>query len=67
MAEYFTVQNCTDDQLDELRAAYFWSDDTDLESLEEIYFPGDVPNWLLFQHYAGVLFTNDDFFCSREV
>lgn len=67
MAEYFTVQNCTGEQLDELRAAYFWADDTDPETLEGIYFSGDVPNWLLFQQYDGILFTNDDFFCSKEV
>ncbi len=64
MAEHFTVQNCTGEQLDELRAVYFWSDDTDPETLTGIYFPGDVPNWLLFQQFAGILFTNDDFFCT---
>lgn len=64
MAEYFTVQNCTNDQLDELRFAYFWADDTDPETLEGIYFPGDVPNRLLFQQYAGILFVNEDFFCT---
>lgn len=62
--DYFTVENCTPDQLDELRAAYFWADDTDPATLEGIYFPGDVPNWLLYQQYARILFTNDDFCCT---
>lgn len=60
----FTIEACTTEQLDELRAAYFWADDTDPETLIGIYFPGDVPNWLLFQQYAGVLFVNDDFCCT---
>lgn len=67
MAEYFTVQNCTDDQLGELRAAYFWADDTDQNELFclGIWGPSAVPNWLLFREYARILFTNDDFFCSK--
>jgi hypothetical protein len=61
---YYTVENCTAEQLDELRDAYFWADDTDPETLIDIDSPDDVPDWLLFQQYAGILFVNDDFFCA---
>lgn len=63
---YFTVENCTAEQLDELRNAYFWADDTDRYELYDIDIdsPDDVPDWLLFQEYAGILFVNDDFFCT---
>lgn len=60
----FTIEACTAEQLDELRTAYFWADDTDPETLIDIHFPGDVPNWLLFQQYAGILFGNDDLLCT---
>ena len=62
--EHFTIEARTPDQLDELRETLFWADDTDPEILQGIYFPGDVPNWLLFREFAGILFTNDDFCCT---
>lgn len=64
--EYFTVENCTADQLDELRNAYFWADDTDHNELFAlgVWGPDAVPDWLLFREYAGIMFTNDDFFCT---
>ncbi len=62
--DYFTIEACTPDQLDELRETLFWSDDTDPEILQDIYFPGDVPDWLLFQEFSGILFVNDDFLCT---
>ena len=63
---YYTVENCTAEQLDELRDAYYWAYDTDRDELYDlgIYSPNDVPDWLLFQQYARILFTNDDFFCT---
>lgn len=65
--EYFTVENCTPEQLDELRNAYFYSDDPDLqENLESVNItsPEEIENWMLYQEYARILFTNDDFFCT---
>lgn len=65
--EYFTVENCTPEQLDELRATLFWADDTGplFDDLgRPCLFPGDVPTWRVYQEYARTLFTNDDFFCT---
>lgn len=66
MNGYFTIENCTAEQLDELRNSYFWADDTDAGELEAlgIETPDDVPDWLLFQEYAHILFTDDDFWCT---
>lgn len=64
MKEYYTIENLSPAQLDELRAVYFWADDTDPETLDGIADPAAVPNWLLFREYAGIMFTDDDFFCT---
>lgn len=65
---YFTIESCTPDQLDELRAAYFWADDTDHAEMYTlgIWGPDDVPDWLLFREYSGICFTADDFFCTAN-
>lgn len=65
---YMTVYDLSPDQLDELKSAYFWSDDTQ----ETIYggdglpvlFPGDIPDDVIYREYDGTLFVNDDFACS---
>ena len=64
--EHFTVYACTADQLDELRSTLFWAEDTDPALLEGILFPDDVPNWLVYQQFAGALFTDSDFFCTAS-
>ena len=64
--DYFTVENCTPEQLDELKNAYFWADDTDRKELYNlnIWGPSAIPDWLIYREYAGVLFTDDDFWCT---
>lgn len=65
---YMTVYDLSQDQLDELKSAYFWSDDTQ----ETIYcgdglpvlFPGDIPDDVIYREYDGILFVNDDFSCT---
>ena len=64
--EHFTVYACTPDQLDELRSTLFWAEDTDPALLEGIHFPADVPNWLVYQQFAGTLFTDSDFLCTAS-
>lgn len=62
-----TVHDLTPDQLDELRNSYFYNDDPDIQenlSEAEITDPDQVENWMLFQEYADILFTNDDFWCT---
>ena len=63
-----TVYALNRDQLDELKAAYFWGDDYDpavttAEGLP-VLFPGDIPDRVIFSRFAGVDFVPEDFFVS---
>lgn len=66
MGGYYSVENCTPDELDELRNSYFYADDTDQAELDylEISCAEDVPDWLLYREYAGYMFVSEDFFCN---
>ena len=60
-----TVYELNRDQLDQLKSAYFWSDDTQDVIFGgdglPILFPGDVPDDVIFREYADVYFVPDDF------
>lgn len=57
------------DQLDELKCAYFWNEDP-LPCFDHLGRPAlfalDLADELIFEHYAGIDFVPDDFFCSVE-
>lgn len=61
-----TVYDLNRDQLDELKNALFWSDDPETAEIlgDDIATPEQIPDDIIFQHYAGIDFVNDDFFCS---
>lgn len=64
---YKTVYDLTPEQFDELRTAFFWSDEPEaLEILEQsgITAPEEIPNDVIFHHYEGVCFVDDDFSCT---
>lgn len=58
-----TVHELSREQLDELKAAYFWSDE-----YKGCFYPhfltGDIPDSVIFEEYSGITFVNDDFCCS---
>lgn len=59
------VHELNRDQLDELKAAYFWGDDydpttTNAEGLP-VLFPGDIPDRVIYRVFAGIDFVPDDF------
>lgn len=62
---YMDVHELNREQLDELRWSFYWelqnTDDAD-------YFPDpdSIPDDVLFDHYAGISFVNDDFFCTAD-
>ena len=62
-----TVYELNRDQIDELKDAYFWSDDT-TEVLEQsnINHPWEIPNEVIYHEYEGICFVPDDFCCSCE-
>lgn len=59
------------DQLNELKQAYITQltecDDEVLgTSYEELIVSQDIPDEVIFEHYAGFDFSEDDFFCAAN-
>lgn len=61
---YKTVYDLTQEELNELKAAYFFADDIDDEILGDISSLEDIPNDFILNYYNGISFTDDDFFCN---
>ncbi len=65
-----TVRELSRDQLNELKWAYYYSDDYDPKIVGEnglpILFAADIPDEIIFAVYAGIYFVPDDFGCSKE-
>lgn len=65
-----TVKELNQDQLEELKQNYFYSDDynekiTTAAGLP-VLFSGDIPNEIIYKVYSGIEFVNDDFFSSVD-
>lgn len=58
------VQDLNREQLDELKTAYFWQDETQDILPDDITFPEQIPDDIIFEHYDGVCFVPDDFCCT---
>ena len=64
---YRDVFDLTKDELEELRDSYYWQL-VDTGEDEGIDGPEDIPDDVLFDHYAGISFVEEDFFCNiKEV
>ena len=66
-----TVYELTREQLDELKNAYFWGEDTaHIPKFNALglpaLFPDDIPDSVILRHYSGIDFVPDDFSCSSE-
>lgn len=61
-----TVRELTRDQLDELKSAFFWDPDTQGILPQDIVFPDEIPDDMIFSHYSGICFVEDDFFTCQE-
>ena len=62
-----TVYDLNRDQLDELKQTYacqLAETDGDVLSYGELADASNIPDDVIFEHYNGVSFTDDDFFCS---
>ena len=54
------VEELNEDELNELRKSYFYD-----ESVNHFYRNiDDMPNEVLFSHYEGISFVEEDFFCN---
>lgn len=72
---YFDISECTEDELNQLKWALYFSDDADLEevldeedwkTLSECECPEDIPYELLKTVYGHICFVAEDFFCNCE-
>lgn len=62
-----TVKELNREQLNELKQAYAFQlkEDCDM-SYEELVNTTTIPDDVIFEHYDGIIFTEDDFFCGKE-
>lgn len=58
------VQDLNREQLDELKTAYFWQDETQDILPDDITFPEQIPDEIILEHYDGICFSPDDFCCT---
>lgn len=58
------VQDLSRDELNELKSNFFYQDET--QDINEGTFstPEDIPDEIIFEHYDGVCFVEEDFFCN---
>lgn len=58
------VQDLTREQMEELKNSFFWQDETQDILQGEYTSPDEIPDDIIIEHYSGVWFVNDDFFCT---
>ena len=65
-----TVRELNQDQLNELKWAYYYDDDYDEKIVGAnglpISFAGDIPNEIIYAVYAGIHFVEEDFSSGKE-
>ncbi len=57
-----TVFELTQEELEELRETYFEQLESDV--LDDIDRAEDIPMDVIMNHYEGISFCSDDFFCN---
>ena len=66
-----TVRELNQEQLDELKWCYYYSDDYDEKIVGDnglpILFAGDIPNKIIYAVYAGIDFVEEDFSYRKEL
>ena len=61
---YRTVYDLNRAEIEELKDAYFWSDESDEEILGDISAPWEIPDEVIYEHFSGISFVDEDFFCN---
>ena len=61
---YKMVQDLSRDELNKLKSSFFYQDET--QDINEGTFstPEEIPDEIIFEHYDGVCFVKEDFFCN---
>lgn len=63
---YKTAYDLSPAEMDELKQSFFWQDETQDILQGAFESPEQIPNEIILEHYSGVCFTDDDFFCNME-
>ena len=64
---YRTVYDLNEEELNELRETYYYQLlDSDEDVLENYDWAADIPNEVIYNHYDGISFTEDDFWCNQN-
>lgn len=58
------VQDLSRDELNELKSSFFYQDETQDVNEGTFSTPEDIPDKIIFEHYDGVCFVEEDFFCN---
>ena len=62
---YISVYDLNEEQIDELKEAMWCEDDERGEDLQETYeWWTLIPRGVVEEHFDGISFTEDDFWCS---
>lgn len=63
---YYNARDLTREQIQELKEAYFWQEETQDILGDDIVSPEQIPDDVIFSHYEGISFTDDDFVCTMQ-
>lgn len=64
---YRTVYELTDEEIAELKSNYYFELVDSGEDVElGIDGSDEIPDDLIYEHYDGISFVEDDFFCNAE-
>lgn len=61
-----TVNELSADELSELKQAYAVQLSDDDLSYGELADAENIPDDIIIDHYSGIMFSDDDFFCNQE-
>ena len=62
-----TVYDLNEEELNELRETYYYQLlDSDEDVLEDYDWATDIPDEVIYNHYDGICFTEDDFWCNQN-
>lgn len=64
---YRTVYDLNEEELNELRETYYYQlFECDEDVLEDCDCASDIPNEVIYNHYDGIYFVDDDFWCNQN-
>lgn len=65
---YRTVYELTDEEMSELKEAYYWQlvETGEGDILDDGIIADDIPDEMILEHYDDILFVEEDFYCNIE-